>query len=182
MTNPYLIGDRIYLRPLERADAPTVVAWFNDPEVRRYLQVYRPMSVQAEEEFLEKLGRDETHLALGIALKETDQLIGAAGLKDIDFKNRHAAFGITIGVPTEWGKGHGTEATALIVRHAFLAMNLNRVWLHVYEFNTRGMRAYEKVGFRKEGVLRQDTYRDGRYWDTIVMGILRADWEARQHA
>jgi RimJ/RimL family protein N-acetyltransferase len=59
-------------------------------------------------------------------------------------------------------------------------LNLNRVWLHVYEYSERGIRAYTRAGFQKEGVLRQDTYREGRYWDTILMGILRADWDGRK--
>jgi RimJ/RimL family protein N-acetyltransferase len=54
----------------------------------------------------------------------------------------------------------------------------NPFWLHVYEHNKRGIKAYENAGFKKEGVLRQDTYREGRYWDTITMGILREEWDA----
>lgn len=84
------------------------------------------------------------------------------------------------GESSEWGKGYGTEATRLLVQHAFETMNLNRVWLLVYEFNERALRAYERVGFQKEGVLRQEMYRQGRYWNTILMAILREDWEARQ--
>ena len=99
----------------------------------------------------------------------------------MDVRCRHAAFGITIGCKDAWGKGHGTEATRLVVGHAFQVLNLNRVWLYVYEFNPRGIRVYEKVGFRTEGRLRQDAFRDGRYWDTIVMGLLRDEWEARQN-
>jgi RimJ/RimL family protein N-acetyltransferase len=58
---------------------------------------------------------------------------------------------------------------------------MNRVWLHVYEYNERGLRAYERVGFKREGVLRQHRYHEGRYWDTIVMGILREEWEVRKN-
>jgi [ribosomal protein S5]-alanine N-acetyltransferase len=94
---------------------------------------------------------------------------------DIDDKNRHAMFGIFVGAAEARGKGYGTAATAMVVRYAFNTLNLNRVWLHVYEDNKPGIRVYEKVGFRKEGVLRQDNFRRGRYRDTIVMGILRAD-------
>ncbi len=89
---------------------------------------------------------------------------------------RRASFGILIGDKAAWGKGYGSEATRLMLRHAFETLNLNRVWLHVYEYNQRGIRAYEKVGFRREGVLRQDTFRDGRYWDTIAMAVLREEW------
>jgi RimJ/RimL family protein N-acetyltransferase len=105
-------------------------------------------------------------------------LIGATGLEQIDFRNRHAKFGIFIGAKEEWGKGYGTEATHLVTQHAFLTLNLNRVWLHVVADNERGIRAYERVGFKREGILRQEHFRDGRYLDTMTMAILREEWEA----
>jgi RimJ/RimL family protein N-acetyltransferase len=178
MHNPFLIGTKIYLRPVEREDAKQCVAWFNNPEITRTLLTHRPINLRAEEEFIDKALQSEHALVLGIAILGSERLIGVTGLKDIDYRNRHAGFGITIGEKEEWGKGFGTEATRLVVRHAFETLNLNRVWLHVYEYNERGLRSYEKVGFQREGVLRQETYREGRYWDTIVMAILRADWEA----
>ena len=63
----------------------------------------------------------------------------------------------------------------MVVRYAFETLNLNRVWLHVYEDNKGAIRAYEKVGFKTEGVLRQDSFRRGRYGNTVMMGILEAD-------
>jgi RimJ/RimL family protein N-acetyltransferase len=71
-----------------------------------------------------------------------------------------------------------------MVKHCFETLNLHRVWLHVFEYNPRGQKAYLKVGFQREGVLRQSIFREGRYWDTIVMAILREDWnnaEAARH-
>lgn len=178
MRNPYLIGAHVYLRPVEADEATRIVPWFNDPEVSRFLRRYRPLSVTEEVEFLQKLRGSDTELVLGIALRETDDLIGTIGLNNIDARNRHAAFGIGIGDKQYWGKGYGTEATGLIIRHAFQTLNLNRLWLHVYEFNTRALRVYEKLGFQIEGRLRQDAFRDGRYWDTIVMGVLREELES----
>lgn len=178
MKNPFLIGVKIYLRPLEREDAKQCVSWFNHPEITRMLLTYRPMNVHAEEEFIDQAVQSEHDLVLGIVVQAGDRLVGVSGFHQIDFRNRHASLGITIGEKEEWGKGYGTEATRLMVRHAFETLNLNRVWLRVYEYNQRGIRTYKKVGFQKEGVLRQDTYREGRYWDTIVMAILRAEWEA----
>jgi RimJ/RimL family protein N-acetyltransferase len=179
MRNPFLTGTNIYLRPLEREDAQQCVAWFNNPEITRWLLMYRPINLRAEEEFIDKALQSEHDLVLGIVVQNNDRLIGGTGLHQIDFKNRHAGFGISIGEKEEWDKGYGTEATRLMVRHAFETLNLNRVWLHVYEYNQRGIRTYEKVGFQKEGILRQDTYGEGRYWDTIVMAILREEWNAR---
>ena len=178
MKNPFLIGASIYLRPLERSDAPMVQTWINDPEVARTLTRYRPVNLQNEEEFIDKLTHGEDTLPLVIVVKETDRPIGVMGLHQIDFKNRHACFGILLGEKEEWVKGYGTEATSLIVRHAFETLNLNRVWLYVHEYNQRGVRAYEKAGFRLEGRLRQDVFRGGRYWDTLVMGVLRDEWRA----
>jgi RimJ/RimL family protein N-acetyltransferase len=177
--NPFLIGTQIYLRPLEQADAPLLQPWMNDPEVARNLRRYRPLSRRDEEAFIDKVGKDEHAVAFGIAIRESDRLLGATGLHDMDFRNRHAQFGISLGDKNEWGKGYGTQATRLIVGYAFETLNLNRVWLHVYEDNRRGIHCYEKVGFKQEGVLRQDIFREGSYGNTIVMGILRAEWAAR---
>jgi RimJ/RimL family protein N-acetyltransferase len=181
MKNPFLIGAKVYLRPLDREDAPLLVPWFNDPEVARHLLRHRPLNLRDEEAFIDRVNQSEHDVGLGIVLRATDQLIGVTGFHLMDFKNRHCSFGISIGDKGEWGKGYGTEATSLMVQYAFDTLNLNRVWLHVYEYNQRGLRAYEKVGFKREGVLRQDTYREGRYWDTIVMAILRDEWEAVQY-
>jgi RimJ/RimL family protein N-acetyltransferase len=179
---PFLIGSAIYLRPLDLADTPVLMTWMNDPEVTRQLRAYRPIMRLAEEEFLRKLSTSETDVALGIMVREPEQFIGVTGLHRLDIRNRHAEFGITIGEKSAWGKGHGTEATRLMVQYAFDRLNLHRVWLNVYEFNERARHVYEKVGFRMEGRLRQDTYRDGRYWDTFVMGVLRDEWGPMNHA
>jgi len=177
MNNPFRVGTTLYLRPLERSDASTIAPWFNDPEVGRTIAMYRPVSVDAEHEFLADVYKSEYDLVLGIVPKQSDTLIGVTGLHRIDFKNRHASFGINIGRKDEWGKGYGTEATSLMVQYAFEILNLNRVWLLVYENNARGRRAYEKVGFQQEGVLRQERYHDGRYWNAFLMGILREEWK-----
>jgi RimJ/RimL family protein N-acetyltransferase len=175
--NPFLIAEKVYLRPLEVADAAVVTPWFNDPDVTRFLLRHQPMSLHAEEEFLRRIPVNENDIVLGIALKETDALIGTAGLHP-EYRCRSARFGITLGDKSTWDKGYGTTVTLLMVNYAFETLNMNRVWLHVYEYNPRGQHVYEKVGFRVEGRLRQETYRDGRYWDVITMGLLREEWQA----
>jgi ribosomal-protein-alanine N-acetyltransferase len=176
--NPYQVGDRVYLRPLETADASQLQQWINDPEVSRYLSVYRPMKLEDEQQFIERANAGGENLAFGVALRQTDQLLGSAGLQRVDWKNRSAGFGISLGVPGEWGKGYGTEATRLVVQVAFERLNLHRVWLVVYEFNERGRRCYERAGFVREGVMRDYHFADGRYWDAHLMSVLRPEWEA----
>jgi RimJ/RimL family protein N-acetyltransferase len=177
MQAPIVIGAKLYLRPLERADAPLMRQWINDPEVTRTLAVWRPMNLDSEEEFIGRVRTSETDIVFGVALRGDDRLIGTTGLHQIDWRSRHAGFGIEIGEKGEWGKGYGTEATFLVTLYAFERLNLNRVWLHVYQNNPRGSRAYERAGYRREGVLRQQAFREGRYLDVYVMGILRQEWE-----
>lgn len=180
MNNPFLIGERIYLRPLEREDAPTVARWINDPEVNNTLLFQHPLSVQAEQEWIESNNSQREQITLGIVVREGERFIGVVGLKDKSERDRHVSFGIAIGDKEQWGKGYGTEATILMVDHAFRTMNLNRVMLNVLSENTRGIRAYETAGFKREGLLRQHQYRDGRYQDVIAMAILREEWKPRK--
>src|SRR4051812_22837123 len=125
MRNPFLVGSGIYLRPLEVADAPAMAPWFNDPEVNRTLLRVRPMTVLAEEEWVRTQAVNENAVILGVVRTDGDELIGSTGLHQIDHRNRQAAFGLVIGVPRFWGQGHGTEATRLILGHAFRTLNLN---------------------------------------------------------
>ncbi len=177
MINPFLTGQEVYLRPLERADARIVQPWVNDPEIGRYLLIYRPFNLQAEEEFIDKVNHSDADICLLIARTSDDQAIGVTGFHQLNFKNRHAVFGINIGDKQCWGKGYGTEAGYLMMDYGFNTLNLNRVMLQVFEYNERAIHVYEKIGFQQEGILRQEHYRDGQYWDTIVMGLLRSEWE-----
>lgn len=169
-------GERVILRPLERADAATIQPWVNDPEVTRTLLLFRPLGLEAEMEFIDQMTKSEAAVAFGLVDKADGALVGVTGLTQIDTRLRHASFGIFIGDKARWGRGLGTEATALVTRYAFETLNLNRVWLHVAATNLAGIRAYEKVGYQREGLLRQHLYRGGRYIDIVAMGIVRAEW------
>jgi RimJ/RimL family protein N-acetyltransferase len=174
--NAFRVGDKIYFRALERADAAVLAPWMNDPEVTRQLTHYRPISVDQEEHFLGKLDHSTGDIVVGIVRKVDDQLLGAIGLHEIDARSRRARLGVFIGSRDEWGKGFGSEAVTLMVAYGFDTLNLNRIELHVYEYNERARRTYDRVGFKPEGVLRQHQFREGRFWDTIAMAILRDEW------
>jgi len=81
-----------------------------------------------------------------------------------------------IGEKAYWSQGHGTDAVRLLLRYGFNELNLNRICLHVYSFNTRAIRCYEKAGFVLEGRLRQDVFHHGEYADALVMSVLRSEW------
>lgn len=176
MKNPYLIGETTYLRPLDCEDAATLQRFINDPAISRNLLVYRPFTLAMELEHLDAAGKNTDDVLLGICLKSDDQLIGMTGLHRIHPKDRRAEFGIAIGDQRQWGKGYGSEVTRLMTALAFDTLNLNRVSLVVYAFNERGIRAYERVGYQREGVLREFNFSEGAYHDGIAMSMLRSDW------
>ncbi|HEX9680299.1 MAG TPA: GNAT family protein, partial [Anaerolineales bacterium] len=89
-----------------------------------------------------------------------------------------AELGIMLGEKTLWGRGYGTDTMRILVRHGFDTLNLNRIFLRVYESNLRAMRVYDRLGFREEGRLRQDHYVDGTYEDTVIMGLLCEEWRS----
>ena len=108
-----------------------------------------------------------------------DRLIGFVDMDGFDWVAGSAWVGIGIGEPEYWGKGYGTDAMRIILRYAFVELNLRRVALNVFEYNPRAIRSYEKAGFVHEGRQRGAMQRNGQRWDIIYMGILRAEWEAR---
>lgn len=181
MKTPFLLGERIFLRPLEMEDAPRCQVWVNDPTVNLYLLVGRiPFNRLREEEWFKGLYKDSHNVILGICLRDNNQHIGNCGLHSISWVDRNALFGIMIGEKEEWNKGYGMEATGLILEYAFQTLNLERVELSVFEFNDRAIRCYKNAGFREEGRLRKKRYKMGRYWDEIVMGILKEEWESQE--
>jgi RimJ/RimL family protein N-acetyltransferase len=174
---PFLIGERVYLRPVELEDVDRFVRWFNDPEVRATLSNSFPLSRLREREFVESLYKEHSDVVLAIAVREGNAHIGVAGLHRIGLPNRNATFGIAIGEKACWDKGYGTEATRLMLDYGFRTLNLHRVTLWVYDTNPRAIHVYQKVGFREEGRKRESEYRDGKYRDDVLMGILEREWK-----
>lgn len=179
-----ITGSRIRLRAIEREDLPNFVRWLNDPEVRRNLLVTIPLS-QAQEDgwFEHTLQRPLEEQPLGIEAQTPEgwRLVGNCGFDKLDSRNRCAEIGIFIGDSNYWNKGYGTEAMRLMVKYGFDSLNLNRIYLNVYETNDRGIRCYEKAGFVHEGRLRQAIFREGRYIDLLVMSVLRSEWSGREN-
>lgn len=177
-----ILGQRIRLRPVERDDLPRFVKWFADPELRSYLDSYLPFSLSQEEKWFEAnlSGGDTQVLAIDAEPGESGGHwvhIGSCNFHHIHHRSRAGEIGILIGAPEYRSQGYGTDAVQTLVSFGFYTLNLNRVSLRVFADNARAIRCYEKVGFQLEGRLRQDSYNNGAYRDTLVMGLLRSDWE-----
>ena len=170
-------GERLYLRAIERDDLQRCHDWMNDEELTATLAHRYPMSLAREADWVERAtrGQDPSELTLAICLEQGDRHIGNCGLVGIDRDNATATLGIFIGEKDCRGQGLGEEAVRLLCRYAFDEMNLHKVRLDVYATNPGALKTYERAGFRKEGVLREEAFRQGRYLDVIRMGLLRGE-------
>ena len=178
-----IIGERVRLRAIEKEDLSAFVRWINDPEVRRNLKIIQPLSLGQEEKWYTDIlsGPVEKHpLCIEVKQGENWVFVGNLGFLHINQHDRSAEVGILIGEKQFWNQGYGAEAMRLIVGHGFENLNLNRIYLHVYETNPRGKRSYEKVGFFVDGRLRQARFLEGKYVDVFIMSILKSEWESER--
>lgn len=156
------------------------VLWSHDSEYDRLLTSNRARlnSIKAVKSWIEKDLEDETRNEFAFSMRtlEQDRLIGDIALDVLDWSSREAFVGLGIGEREFWSKGYGTDAMSVMLRYAFVELNLRRVTLTVFEYNPRAIRSYEKAGFRREGCQRGSVVREGRRWGILYMGIQREDW------
>jgi RimJ/RimL family protein N-acetyltransferase len=173
---------RLIALDLDR-DSSLNVQWFANSEFARMLDTGSTArtSSKAIRERMEKHMEDWLAYEFAIETLAENRVIGFVGLGGDGIRSLHrdAFVGIGIGPEELWGKGYGTDAMEVILRYAFNELNLQRVSLSVFEYNARGVRSYEKCGFRVEGRERQRVHREGQRYDMIFMGILRSEWQAR---
>jgi diamine N-acetyltransferase len=178
---PVVRGERVYLRAAERSDIPTFVRWFNDAETLSFVLMRAPMSEAMEEQWFERMleTQGKERFLFVICRLNDGQPVGNCGLFDIDYVNGSAGIGITIGEKALWGQGLGTDAMFALLDFGFGQLRLERLWLEVYDFNSRARRSYEKCGFVLEGTERHAVYKGGKFLDVQLMSVLRDEWAAQ---
>lgn len=177
-----IYGNRIRLRAIEKEDLHHYVEWINDPEVRDGIAMYIPFSMYEEEKWYEStMAKPAAEHPMVIEIKNGDTWIpiGDCGFFELDLRNRRGELGILIGAKEYWNQGYGSEAVQLMLKHGFNTLNLNRIYLRVFDDNKRAIRAYEKTGFIHEGRLRSAEYKNGKYVDILFMSVLREEWNSK---
>jgi RimJ/RimL family protein N-acetyltransferase len=183
---PTLAGGKVVLRPFNDGDLPAVRAALLDPEARILTgsvhdeaQAQAPESADEEKllvDWYSTRNDQPDRLDLAVVDKATGECVGEVVLNQWDPGNESCNFRILIG-PKGRNRGLGTEATRLIVGYGFEHLGLHRISLEVYAFNPRARRAYEKAGFRAEGVLRESLRYNGEWHDATLMSILAPEWD-----
>ena len=179
MRNPVLIGERLYLRPLEIDDA-RVMAEASHHETDTFMERGRELQSQfAWEHFIRDMYKQVPPLGecqFAVCLTENDECIGMIGLEFVDLINGVAETGSWFHNPDYRSKGYGTEAKHLILEFAFDRLHLERIISFVFEPNTRSAAALAKQGYKPAGRLKWQDVKDGRYQDALLFDLLREDW------
>lgn len=181
---PTLTGSRIQLRWLAASDVPQLYAIFSDPRVMRYWSS-APMVEEAEaqklfEEVCQYFRRREL-FQWGIADRADDRVIGTCTLAHLDAGNRRAEIGYALG-SAHWGKGLATEAVNTLLDFAFDELRLHRIEADVDPRNAGSIRALERQGFVREGLLRERWHVNGEICDSLFYGLLESEWRQRRAA
>jgi RimJ/RimL family protein N-acetyltransferase len=175
-----LRGDRVALRPIERADLARLWELTEDLEVAVMAELgpVRPTSLAEFEARQLEREREQHRDWVWFAIEADGQVIGACDLHHIHQFTRSCELGIAIG-REYWGKGFGQDACRTLVDYAFEHLNMNRVGLYVLADDPRAVGAYQRAGFAEEGRLRQHSWIRGEFHDELVMSVLREDWKPR---
>jgi len=166
----------VVLRPVEPRDVDALYEFRNDGDVTKHLVGFSEgFSRENLSAWILAHENNQREALWAIAEKESDRCVGHVALYDIDQHAGSAEFGIVLARRC-WGKGFGRKATVTVIDWGLRQLNLHRICLNVLATNARAIHLYESMGFRQEGRLREAGFRDGRYEDVLVMGILQDEW------
>lgn len=176
---PTLVGELVALHPLTEADVPAVLASLADSEARRLTGTHRRFTAEQVTTALRDWSARDDRIDLAVIDRATGRHAGEVVLNELDPDNLSCGFRIFL-TTEHTNRGLGTEATRLILRHAFDTVGVHRVELEVYSFNPRARRVYEKVGFVYEGTKRHALHWNGEWIDAYLMAMLADDWTAHR--
>ncbi|MGE7186231.1 GNAT family N-acetyltransferase [Peribacillus sp. NPDC006672] len=169
-------GRFVYLRPIKFEDMESIHKSCQDEEFLYMTGTCKSFTLDEIIKSYKQFSKDPTRYDFAICLLDNSKIIGDLAILEIDQDNKKAGFRISLHSRNNLNKGYGTEATQLAQKFTFEELKLNRLELEVFSHNIRGIKAYEKAGFKKEGTLRQSLYIKNKYSDEVLMGMLQEDY------
>jgi diamine N-acetyltransferase len=165
--------DRLYLRPMLEEDAQFIVDMRNNPKVLDSLFSYKMITVKEHLNWYNNY-KSDNRIDLIICKKDDDKKIGTINLSNIEHKNQKAEYGIMIS-ESYWHKGYAFEASNAFINYSFNEFNLNKIHLEVLEENKAAISLYQKLGFVREGTLKDTIFKNGEFRNSLIMALFRAD-------
>ena len=177
-TLPVITTDRLVLRWVSEDDIDSLYEIFSDSQVMRYWSTApyttREQAVKLHREIADG-NESNTMFKWGLALRDSNRLIGTTTLFNLNLDNERAELGYAMG-RAHWGKGYMNEALHALLAHAFEVMELRRLEADVDPRNASSIRTLERLGFQREGFLRERWHVNGEIQDALFYGLLRREW------
>lgn len=176
--SPFLVGPKVILRALEASDLRgRYVDWLNDRQTNRHTSRGRfPVTRKAAEEYIARVSRSNHELVMAITARKTGKHLGNISLQKIHWVDRSAEFAILMGERSARGRGYGTEAAHLLVEHGFRELGLNRIYCGTTSENMGMQKLALSLKMRQEGTQRQSVYKDGKFVDVFLYGVLAREY------
>ncbi len=176
--NSFISTERLELCPLNVAHiTDDYIGWLNDPEVCRFNgHRYFPYTKDAAFKYIEYVTNNKNIIALALHLRDSMLHIGNVSIGDIDLLNRSASLNILLGSKQNWGRGYAVEALSALLRHAFLELNLNRVYCGTLEGNIGMQKVAQKLGMKQEGIRRLAVYKNGSFHNMLEYSIIANEY------
>ena len=175
----FLSDGVLNLRPVRRDDLTQLAEWRNSPEIRERTREWKPLNDDDQERWFARISGPDRRDLMFVVETAAREPIGVVGLCYWDPINATAEISFYIGAPSARGKGFAKRALAILMTWGFDAVRLERIWAEAYAFNDVSIGLLKDLGFKEEGRLRAHVFRQGRRWDSVMLGLLREEWPAR---
>lgn len=176
-------GSLVGLRAIEKEDLPFLRDWRNISYFRKHFREVRELNLADQESWFEHLqGSTNTNFMFSIVRLEDNELMGACGLLYTNWIARYADVSMYIGDEEAYvdNRGYAQESIRLLLNYGFHNLNLNKVWMELYEYDHEKLSLFvESFGFQRDGLLRQNCFEGGRYWDSHIISLLSSDFKGQ---
>ena len=171
---------KIGIRSIEKSDLELIQSWRNDELLRQYFREYREFSLVQKEEWYQKMISDDRfEMFVIVDNKRLDhpKTVGVTGVTYIDWVNRHGDVHFYIGENSKWIDDHyAPTAINLILDYGFGILNLNKLWVEIYEIDTKKLDFFQSLGFKIDASFREHYFYKGKYYTSHILSILRSEY------
>ena len=166
------------LRSLEESDLEKLKKWRNLPHVNKTTREYKLLNMINQKKWFEKIHDDNPpiHIMFGIQNKN-NELTGVCGLTYIDWKNRHSELSIYLAKKNWQESQQAKETIQIMLDYGFGEINLHRIYVEIFEIATENIKLFKKIKFKREAVLRDKLWRDGRWWNSQIYSIISSEYK-----
>lgn len=168
----------VRLRPLAEDDVDDILTWVNDPAIVGNIAAFsgEPFTQAQELAYVKEQMASKTDRVFSVFATKTGDYVGQVGIHQIHWRSRVGRLGVIIAKRGQMGRGLGSAAIAHALDHAFAVEDLHKMWLMVFSTNERSLRTYERLGFQREGVLREEYFHDGGWHHMVRLSMLAREW------